>query len=85
MNSEGPTAFIMTHGGFDDWDRKGEWAFDQNAINSFHREMKSILKEPVQYYEIKQNINEPEFSNLALKIFDQWVEEGLINKKKFKF
>ena len=29
--------------------------------------MKSILKEPVQYYEIKQNINEPEFSNLAPK------------------
>ena len=48
MKSKGPTAFIMTHGGFDDWDREGEWAFDQNAINTFHEEIKSILKEPVK-------------------------------------
>ena len=78
MKSKGPTAFIMTHGGFDDWDREGEWAFDQNAINSFHEEMKNILKEPVKYYEIKQNINEPEFTSLALQIFDEWLDEGLI-------
>ena len=47
-------------------------------INSFHEEMKNILKEPVKYYEIKQNINEPEFTNLALQIFDEWLDEGLI-------
>tara|TARA_B100001996_G_scaffold176011_1_gene134375 strand:+ start:596 stop:1855 length:1260 start_codon:yes stop_codon:yes gene_type:complete len=78
MKSNGPTAFIMPHGGFDDWDREGEWAFDKEAINSFYKEIKGILKEPIKLYEIKQNINEPEFTNLALKIFDDWVEKGMI-------
>ena len=40
--------------------------------------IKNILKEPVKYYEIKQNINEPEFTSLALQIFDEWLDEGLI-------
>ena len=78
MKSKGPTAFIMPHGGFDDWDREGEWAFDRDAIDHFYKEIKSILKEPVDLYEIDQNINDPEFTDLALKIFDEWVEKGIV-------
>ena len=81
MKAKGPTAFIMPHGGFDDWDRVGEWAFDRKAIDAFYLEIKSILKKPVEFHEIKQNINDPEFTNLALMIFDKWVKEGLINNK----
>ena len=81
MKAKGPTAFIMPHGGFDDWDREGEWAFDRKAIDAFYLEIKSILKKPVEFHEIKQNINDPEFTNLALMIFDKWVKEGLINNK----
>ena len=78
MKSKGPTAFIMPHGGFDDWDREGEWAFDRDAINHFYKEIKNILKEPIEFYEIEQNINDPEFTDLALKIFDEWSEKGII-------
>ena len=78
MKSKGPTAFIMPHGGFDDWDREGEWAFDRDAINHFYKEIKNILREPIEFYEIEQNINDPEFTDLALKIFDEWSEKGII-------
>ncbi len=80
MQSKGPTAFIMTNGGFDDWDREGEWAFDKKAIKAFSDEIKNILSKPVEFYEIDQNINEPQFSKLALSIFDEWVKKGLIKQ-----
>ena len=79
MNSKGPTAFIMPHGGFDDWDKEGEWAFDKNAIETFYKEIKKILDDRVEFHEIDQNINEPQFTDLALNIFDRWVKEGFIN------
>ena len=82
MKAKGPTAFIMPYGGFDDWDRDGEWAFDQKGIDLFAEELKSIIKEPVEFHEIDQNINEPEFTSLALSIFDRWVKEGLIVEGK---
>jgi uncharacterized protein (UPF0261 family) len=78
IKSQGPTAFVMPHGGFDDWDREGEWAFDREAINSFYNEIKSILKDPIKFYEIKQNINDPEFTDIVLSIFDEWVQNGII-------
>ena len=80
MKAKSPTAFIMPHGGFDDWDREGEWAFDKNAINEFYIEIKKIINDPVEFHEIDQNINDPEFTDLALNIFDRWVQEGLISK-----
>ena len=78
IKSQGPTAFVMPHGGFDDWDREGEWAFDREAINTFYNEIKSILKDPIKFYEIKQNINDPEFTDIVLSIFDEWVQNGII-------
>ena len=69
----------MPHGGFDDWDKEGEWAFDKNAIETFYKEIKKILDDRVEFHEIVQNINEPQFTDLALNIFDRWVKEGFIN------
>ena len=61
------------------WDPNGKFKplhkFNPVRLNYI---IKSILKEPVKYYEIKQNINEPEFTSLALQIFDEWLDEGLI-------
>ena len=44
----------------------------------FYKEIKYILREPIEFYEIEQNINDPEFTDLALKIFDEWSEKGII-------
>ena len=56
MNSKVPTEFIMPHGGFDDWDKEGECAFDKNAIETFYNEIKKILDDRVEFHEIDQNI-----------------------------
>ena len=46
--------------------------------DSFYKEIKNILREPIEFYEIEQNINDPKFTDLALKIFDEWSEKGII-------
>jgi len=83
MRADGPTAFIMPYGGFDEWDREGEgWAFDKKGIEGFGSVIKSIIKEPVELYAIPKNICDPEFSDLVLSVFDEWVEKGFIIKGK---
>ena len=74
-----PAQFIMPLKGIEEWDREGADAHDPDGLNAFIDEIRSSIKEPVTYTEIDAHINDAEFSNLVLKIFDEWVASGVIS------
>ena len=44
-------------------------------------EMKNSIKEPIGVTKIDNHINDEEFSLTVMKIFDNWVEQGIVLNK----
>ncbi len=74
----GPVAFIMPLGGIDEWDREGGPFHNPEGLAIFAEEMRVSLSDDIDYIELQAHINDAEFSNKVLKIFDYWVEEGKV-------
>ena len=49
------------------------------VIHKIH--MKNIIEEPIGVTEIDNHINDEEFSLTVMKIFDNWVEQGIVLNK----
>lgn len=73
-----PVAFILPAGGIQQWDQEGEPLHDPAGLSAFLEAMKSEIRPPVQLHEIADHINSPAFAAKALRIFDDWVAEGII-------
>ncbi|MFN3547309.1 MAG: Tm-1-like ATP-binding domain-containing protein [Mesorhizobium sp.] len=73
-----PVAFILPVGGIQQWDQEGEPLHDPEGLSAFLEAMKSEIRPPVQLHEIADHINSPAFAAKALRIFDDWVAEGII-------
>lgn len=74
-----PVQVILPNRGIEEWDKQGEPAYDPAGLQAFLDEMRNVIKEPVKMIEIDAHINDAEFANAALEIFDQWLQEGVIN------
>lgn len=74
----GPTHMIMPLGGIEEWDREGEVGYDPQGLAAFFDELRTTLRPPVTVSEIEAHINDAAFVDEALRIFDAWVEQGLI-------
>ncbi|MFV0475123.1 MAG: Tm-1-like ATP-binding domain-containing protein [Pikeienuella sp.] len=75
----GPTHLILPAGGVEEWDRPGGDAHEPEALAAFLDEMRGAIRPPVEMTEIKGHINDEEFAETALAIFDRWREEGRIS------
>jgi len=62
----------------EDWDKIDRPAHDPDGLNAFMSEMKKIIEEPISVTEIDNHINDEEFSLTVMKIFDNWVEQGIV-------
>jgi uncharacterized protein (UPF0261 family) len=80
MKAKGPTAFIMPLGGIDEWDKAGGPFHDPGGLQAFADTLREELNDPVELHEIEAHINDQQFSQTALAIFDRWVDQGLIPK-----
>ena len=78
--AKAPVAFILPEGGCHEWDKPGGDLRDDDALAAFCKELKSALPENVAQYVIPAHINDPEFSDEALRIFDAWVKDGIVKK-----
>jgi uncharacterized protein (UPF0261 family) len=70
--------FILPLQGIEEWDREGQPAHDPEALAAFIDEIRMVIREPVATTEIDAHINDPEFAEATLRIFDDWVARGII-------
>jgi uncharacterized protein (UPF0261 family) len=76
--ARGPTALLLPRRGIHAWDVLGQPLHDPQAHAAYIEEFRSVVKPPVDVIELDMHINDVEFSERALQLFDRWVREGLI-------
>ncbi|MEX3011136.1 Tm-1-like ATP-binding domain-containing protein [Hoeflea sp. TYP-13] len=78
--AKGPTAFLMPNKGYGEWDREGADLHDPEGLGAFLDEMRKSMPPNVDFRELDCHINDDEFADAALEIFDGWLEKGLITR-----
>ncbi len=78
--ARGPTALILPHGGVEEWDRPGQPLHDPEGLRVFMDQAATEVASNVELVHVRAHINDAEFSDVALSIFDRWVAEGKIGR-----
>ncbi len=76
--AKGPVAYLLPTGGVEAWDRPGEPLHDADALAAFLDEARRSAPANARLIELDAHINDAEFSDAALGVFDAWLAEGLI-------
>ncbi len=76
--SAGPVHFILPSRGIVKWDRPGYEAHDPAGMAAFADELRTSIAPPVRMTELDCHINDAEFAEAALAVFDGWVADGTI-------
>lgn len=76
--AKGPTAFILPLHGINEWDRPGQPVHNPVGMRAFAVEIRQCIDPPVQLVEVDAHINDPEFTDAVMAVFDQWVEQGCL-------
>ena len=76
--SAAPAHVLLPLHGVEEWDRPGEAAHDPTALAEFIEEIRQAIKPPIALTEIDAHINDQQFADAALAVFDDWVGQGLI-------
>lgn len=74
----GPTALILPRGGCGEWDRPGGLLHDALGLAGFVEELAEACPANAELHAIDAHINDHEFAATALRIFDDWREQGLV-------
>ena len=74
----GPVHLILPLHGVEEWDRQGQPAHDPAGLEAMMDEFGKAAREPIETTRIDSHINDPEFADKALEIFDGWVASGVI-------
>ncbi|MEL7131071.1 MAG: Tm-1-like ATP-binding domain-containing protein [Pseudomonadota bacterium] len=76
--SDTPAHVILPAGGIEEWDRAWGPAHDPEGLAAFCDEMRRVIAPPLGFTEVEAHINDDEFADAALAIFDDWVADGTI-------
>lgn len=76
--SRAPVNLIVPKVGIQGWDKEGQPFYDPEAQMALVKEFRNSCKPSVILTELDCHINDQEFADKALKIFDQWLDEGII-------
>ena len=74
----GPVAMLLPEQGLGEWDRAGADLHNQAGLSAFLLELENTLPSNVVAYRIDCHINDAEFADKALEIFDSWRATGWI-------
>lgn len=80
--AKGATAFLVPTRGIHAWDVAGQPLHDPQGHEAYVEEFRRSVRAPVQYEELELHINDAQFVQRALAIFDDWVEQGLVPRGK---
>jgi uncharacterized protein (UPF0261 family) len=76
--ASGPTCLLLPTQGIEGWDRPGEPLHDPEGLSAFVSELRSRVAPNTRLVEVDAHINDAAFCDAALRVFDQWVAEGLV-------
>jgi uncharacterized protein (UPF0261 family) len=76
--ASGPTCLLLPKQGIEGWDRPGEPLHDPEGLSAFVNELRGRIAPNTRLVEVDAHINDAAFCVAALKVFDEWVAEGLI-------
>lgn len=76
--SKGDTAFILPTRGCGEWDRPGADLNDPEGLAAFCDAFREACPPNVILHELDAHINDVEFVDKALEIFDDWIERGVV-------
>lgn len=74
----GPVAFLLPELGCGEWDRDGADLHDKDGLDAFLSELRKTLPENVEQHTVNAHINDEEFAQKALDIFEAWRAEGVV-------
>ncbi|MGY3439717.1 MULTISPECIES: Tm-1-like ATP-binding domain-containing protein [unclassified Marinovum] len=74
----GPVAMILPELGLGEWDREGADLHNAEGLAAFLAEVEATLPETVTKHRIPCHINDAEFADKALEIFDEWCANGVV-------
>lgn len=76
--AKGPVSLILPRAGCNEWDRKGAPLHDAAGMAAFADELRAACPDNVRLLELDAHINDPAFSECALAVFDNWMDEGVL-------
>ncbi|SEP80708.1 Tm-1-like ATP-binding domain-containing protein [Thalassovita taeanensis] len=76
--AKGPTAFLLPTQGCNEWDRPGAPLHDAEGLSAFCEELRTTCPANTQLHELPCHINDPDFSQTVLALFDTWVAQGIV-------
>ncbi|MEP5154761.1 Tm-1-like ATP-binding domain-containing protein [Planktotalea sp.] len=77
--ANGPVAMILPELGLGEWDREGADLHNPDGLSAFLSELEATLPSKVNVHRIPHHINDAEFAEKALEIFDTWCADGTVN------
>lgn len=76
--ARGPTCLLLPLRGIEEWDRPGEALHDPEGLAALVDELPRHLSPETQLLRLDAHINDDAFADAALRVFDDWVERGLV-------
>ncbi len=76
--AKGPVTFILPLQGCNEWDRAGAPLHDADGMAAFADELRKNCPENVTMLELDSHINDGQFAECALAVFDNWLIEGTV-------
>lgn len=78
--AKGPVTLILPLMGGNEWDREGGPLHDAKGLAAFIDELRKACPENVTFLELDAHINDAEFANCALAVFDAWLADGTVTR-----
>lgn len=76
--STGPTHLILPLRGIEEWDREGAPLHDPQGLGALMEALDQSDLGAAQCSKVDAHINDPAFAEHVLRVFDQWLAQGLM-------
>ena len=76
--AKGPVKMILPTHGLGEWDREGADLHNPDGLAAFLAELEASLPDNIQAHRLACHINDAEFADKALEVFDGWCADGTV-------
>jgi uncharacterized protein (UPF0261 family) len=76
--ARGPTVLLMPLRGVEEWDQPGQPLHDPEGLAAFTEALRAAVPAHVRFEALDTHINDDAFCTAALRVFDDWVAQGLV-------
>ena len=80
-SSAAPVQVLLPVRGIEEWDKPGEPAHDPEGLEAFIDEMRTAIVPPARLTEVDAHINDQEFADAVLVVFDDWLRQGIVSSR----